>query len=63
MVSIKIYCNLMSTLKFFFLRGNYSKLYSIKSCCTMGKRKVGHSSNQTMTYLFSFVALAKTKAA
>ena len=32
------------------------------SCCTMGKRNEGHSSNQTIAS-FSFVALARARAA
>ena len=54
----------MGTLKFFFLiGGNDIKLYSIKSRYTMGKRKEGHSSNQTMASSSSFAVLAKAKAA
>ena len=53
---------------FFFVcvcvwRENDSRLYSIKSLCTMRKRKEGHFSNQIMTFLFSFAALAKANTA
>ena len=34
-----------------------------KLCCTMGKRKKWHSSNQTMTSSLSFATLAKARAA
>ena len=34
-----------------------------RSRCTIGKRKDGHSSSQTMASSSSFAALAKTKAA
>ena len=53
---------------FFFVcvcvwRENDSRLYSIKSLCTMGKKKEGHSSNQIIAFSFSFATLANANAA
>ena len=48
---------------FFFQKRNDSRFYLINITCTMGKKKEGHSSNQTIASSFSFTTLAKARAA
>ena len=49
------------TFFFFFIAEMIVEFIYIELLCTMGKRKEGYSSNQRITFSFSFVALAKVR--